>query len=126
MTPTETGMYGPGDYPADFVTLEEQDEKRIDLPIGDEFDDEFDEISVEVWRRRGARDPILDLAKDLDERGLFLTRINVVERDPIVIEDDADERLNQQWEAGYYVGFDDGIAECPNTANADVVTGGEE
>lgn len=22
MTPTETGLYGPGDYPADFVTID--------------------------------------------------------------------------------------------------------
>lgn len=77
MTPTETGLYGcPSDYPADFVTIDEM----LARPPSDE--------AWEMYDRRIRRDCLLDLAEALDARGLFLTRINVVERQPITIEDD--------------------------------------
>lgn len=71
MTPTETGLYGPGDYPADFVTID-------DLPALEEaafrmcrLDLECKYESERIIRSHRVT-TLIELAHDLDARGLVL------------------------------------------------------
>lgn len=89
MTPTETGLYGcPSDYDPEFRTIEMLDEiADVQAAAGIRGATEI-KLDIVMACRVAVRECLLDLAEDLDARGLFLMRIYVVERPPITIEDD--------------------------------------
>jgi hypothetical protein len=71
MSEPETGLWGPGDFPADFVTIDDLLRKVIHLnrttPKNEWHTEHF-----QMGERAAVRNAILDLAEDLDERGLVL------------------------------------------------------
>lgn len=68
-----TGMWGPGDYPADFVTIETLWPAKValDASFMENIMASLD-VDEAMGERREVRDAILDLAEDLDARGLVL------------------------------------------------------
>lgn len=85
-----TGMWGsPGDYPADFVTIDDLD-GQLDEALAANRITACRVIGGRLSIRMDVRDSFLDLAEDLDARGLVLTR-----------EIDTLEISRASWRSGY-------------------------
>lgn len=95
MTPTETGLYGPGDYEG-FETIDGLirvvEHLNRTTPKVEYYTDHF-----KLWARQIARDAILDLAEDLDERGLVLV---------------GEPEAVDLWDAAYSDGYADGTSDA--------------